>query len=102
MKTIDYVMETLSYLDVLLQPNTGPRVVNSGPKPLVSPFGPGYSMHPELSRSGLGYLLARTIVPTIIVGTVVGSFVAERSALETIVASESTPSWWKTLVLSGI
>jgi len=25
---------------------------NFGPKPLVSPFGPHYDMHPELSRAG--------------------------------------------------
>ena len=29
---------------------------NFGPKPLVSPYGPHYQMHPELSRSAFGIL----------------------------------------------
>ena len=36
----------------------------SGPKPLVSPYGPNYSMHPELSRSPMGAITAVVAIPT--------------------------------------
>ncbi len=34
----------------------------SGPKPLVSPYGPGYSMHPELSRSLMRIIASRALL----------------------------------------
>ncbi len=49
----------------------GSGLARSGPKPLVSPYGPGYSMHPELSRSGAGYLMSRLFVPTAVMASVV-------------------------------
>ncbi len=57
------IQELLSYFNV---PAIGasPTVINPGPKPLVSPFGPGYSMHPELSRSAIGYFLGQTAFVT--------------------------------------
>jgi len=39
---------------------SGPTLINPGPKPLVSPFGPGYSMHPELSRSAWKYFITQS------------------------------------------
>lgn len=41
----------------------------TGPKPVTSPFGPGYRMHPELSRSVLGIATATFSVPLAFVGT---------------------------------
>lgn len=35
----------------------------SGPKPQVSPYGPNYAMHPELSRSGIGYIASHFTGP---------------------------------------
>ena len=58
-------------LEVVIDPNhffmrapSGQTVPGYGtPKPLVSPFGPHYSMHPELSRPAIGMLMSQAAVP---------------------------------------
>lgn len=40
---------------------TTPGLERMGRTPKVHPFGPGYSMHPELSSSGLGYVVRASL-----------------------------------------
>ncbi|AXH77486.1 MAG: hypothetical protein [Circoviridae sp.] len=80
---------------------TSPSTPRFGPTPPVHPFGPGYAMHPELSRPAVGYLLSTAVIPALVVGTVVGSVIGETAAVESIVQNKSTPPWWKVLILSG-
>jgi len=55
-------IEWNEYLLGFRQPHGMTRTY-SGPKPLVSPFGPNYSMHPELSRSPIGAITSVAVIP---------------------------------------
>jgi len=42
-----------------------------GPAPQVHPWGPGYSIHPELTRSGAGYFLSRLALPAAVMASTI-------------------------------
>ncbi len=68
---------------------------NLGPKPLVHPFGPGYSMHPELSRSGLAVIASRAFLPVAVISAGAFASYSEAKAFETISSNESLPTEYK-------
>lgn len=57
-------LRDVAELHVGLRTPQGGSKTYSGPKPLVSPYGPNYAMHPELSRSGIGYVASQAALPT--------------------------------------
>lgn len=77
-------------------PSSIPRMAPNAP---VHPWGPGYSIHPELSRPGVGYLMRAALTnPLIMVpaATVVGSVMildAQRYVVEQF-PEEQRPSIW--------
>ena len=56
-------LRNLSEFHIGLRTPQGGTRTYSGPKPLVSPYGPNYAMHPELSRSGIGYVASQAALP---------------------------------------
>jgi hypothetical protein len=52
------------------------------PRPLVSPYGPNYSMHPELSRPVTGIVTATLAPPIAFVGVPVVLAAANMSVIE--------------------
>ena len=96
------IIDYLSHLDAIFAPKSGPTVVNPRSKVPVHPWGPGYSIHPELTRSGSMYLLMRALPPVGVVTVTVGSAYFETKNIEAIASNESTPSWWKSIILSGM
>ncbi len=83
----DVMLFTLEYLfandskQVLFSSKSNglPRL---GPKPPVHPWGPGYDIHPELTRSGGSVLLSQSIVPAAYVGLPVGLALANFARIE--------------------
>jgi hypothetical protein len=87
--------------DTFLLPGARGNLPNFGPKPQVHPFGPGYDLHPELSRSGLAVILSRLAPPVAIATTYAASMYVEQAAIKNIVASENIDTNTKIRFLSG-
>ncbi|AXH78998.1 MAG: hypothetical protein [Circular genetic element sp.] len=66
---------------------------NFGPKPLVSPYGSGYAMHPELSRSGAAYLASRMMGPTAYVLAPIVLYDINRLAIESAPQEKQRGLW---------
>jgi hypothetical protein len=101
----DYLFGTDTYellSDVVTRPSGVSGLPKFGPKPLVSPFGPGYSMHPELSRSAMGYLVRSVVVspfflvPTVTALASVGIHSKHISIVEELPDYEQ-PSMWQSI-----
>ncbi len=74
--------------DTLLLPGARGNLPNFGPKPPVHPFGPGYDLHPELSRAAGPAAYVAGIVA--VIGYSYGvSMYAEAKSIESIVLSEN-------------
>ena len=73
---------------------------NFGPKPPVHPFGPGYSMYPELTRSA-GPALYYGGAAALVGYAYASSMIAESKAIGSITASEGLDTQTKIRFLSG-
>lgn len=72
----------------------GHRVPGYGtPKPQVSPYGPNYSMHPELSRPAIGYIASRVAPPVYFFATPVVLAEANRVVIESAPEEEQAGLW---------
>ncbi|AXF52682.1 MAG: hypothetical protein [Circular genetic element sp.] len=72
----------------------GHRVPGYGtPKPLVSPYGPHYSMHPELSRPAIGIITSTVTVPTLYVVAPVALAAANYAVIESAPEEEQRGLW---------
>lgn len=86
--------------DTFLLPGARGNLPNFGPKPLVHPFGPGYDLHPELSRAaGPGAYIAATVA---VIGYAYAvSMYSESESIKSIVGSENIDTNTKIRFLSG-
>ncbi len=72
----------------------GHRVPGYGtPKPLVSPYGPNYSMHPELSRPAIGIISSVVTPPALFVGTPVVLAAANYAVIESAPEEQQRGLW---------
>ena len=96
----DYLFGTqIENIGELIQYPSGFGSPKVATKPMVSPYGPGYSMHPELSRSGLGYLL-RTVatnpvffVPVTTLAVATQIHLGHRVMVESLPESQQQSMW---------
>ena len=73
------------------------RHFGSGVKPKLPfmdrPFGPGYQTHPELSRSGVGYIASRFVLPISYVGVPIVLAAANVAVIESAPEEEQRGLW---------
>jgi hypothetical protein len=96
--TIEFLF--LGDSDTFLLPGARGNLPNFGPKPPVHPFGPGYDLHPELSRAAGPAAYVAGIVAVIGYSYGVSMF-AEAKSIKSIVASDNIDTNTKIRILSG-
>lgn len=67
----------------------------TGPKPVVHPHGPGYAMHPELSRPAVGYIVSTVTTPALFIGPPIALAAANYAIIEKDVPEEERPGYWQ-------
>lgn len=67
----------------------------TGPRPVTSPYGPHYRMHPELSRPILGVVTSTMAVPTAFVAAPVALAAMNYAVIETDVPEEERSGYWQ-------
>ena len=88
-------------LEVVIDPNhffmrspSGQTVPGYGtPKPLVSPYGPHYSMHPELSRPAIGYIGSHFTGPMVLALPIIVLAEMNRMVIEDAPEHEQRGLW---------
>ena len=68
----------------------------SGPKPVTSPYGPHYRMHPELSRPTIGIISSTILLPAaVIAGPPVALAAMNYAVIENDVPEEERQGFWR-------
>ena len=67
----------------------------SGPKPVTSPYGPHYRMHPELSRPIVGIVTSTLAVPAAYVATPIALASMNYAVIEHDVPREQRSGYWQ-------
>jgi len=67
----------------------------TGPKPALSPYGPNYRMHPELSRPIIGVVSSTMAVPTAFVAAPVALAAMNYAVIENDVPEEERSGYWQ-------
>ena len=93
--TLSHVVKKLFVDDDVVTYHTKEFGRRTGPKPVQSPFGPEYRMHPELSRSTFGIAASTFALPLAFVGTPILLAGINYAVIETDVPSEQRPGYWQ-------
>lgn len=67
----------------------------TGPKPVTSPYGPNYRMHPELSRPILGIVTSTLAAPAAFVATPIALATMNYAVIEQDVSEEQRSGYWQ-------
>jgi hypothetical protein len=67
----------------------------TGPKPVTSPYGQHYRMHPELSRPIIGVVTSTMAVPTAFVAAPVALAAMNYAVIENDVPEEERSGYWQ-------
>ena len=78
---------------VRMQSPSGQTPTYSGPRPLISPYGPNYSMHPELSRPAIGMISSAAAIPVFFFGSMFALFELNRQIIMDAPQHEQPGLW---------
>ena len=81
--------------DVPHQLHTKEYAKRTGPKPVQSPYGPHYRMHPELSRPILGVVTSTLAAPAAYVATPIALASMNYAVIEKDVPQHQRSGYWQ-------